>query len=302
MFDPTSEIGRAYLSYVENRARIWAEKYIDGREPDYRGDKVLRRYHFCNVWRELDRYSRWEIAQIRGRPLQEQLDIIVIGRFCLVPSTAAILLRTPIRDALVAHRDRCRASGVQWYNPAIMIHAKGDGSMDYIDHFISHRAEYVADRTRLVSDVKAARTGADLLALLRGRYYGIGPFREYEVATSLTYSEHLPWLDEDGLFHVGPGAVGGLSRVTGMMTTSREAFEQLRDDVRVALSKAKQFRWIPRDWQGSLVKRDQKFTLRTLEDTLCEFRKYAGAIDGQSRYRNYTKSSRRLYRHHEAFA
>ena len=73
-FDPESEVGRRYLRYIENRARVWAEKYLDGRAPDYRGDAVLERYHFCNVWRELDRYSRWEIANIRGRPLAEQIE------------------------------------------------------------------------------------------------------------------------------------------------------------------------------------------------------------------------------------
>jgi hypothetical protein len=118
----------------------------------------------------------------------------------------------------------------------------------------------------------ASATDAQALAgRLSGSLPHVGPFRAYELATSMTYSEHLPALRESQLFHVGPGSVGGLEMLTGTASHDRASFEALRSQVIAELPRG--FRWIPASRQGGAPDR-YKFTLRTLEDSMCEFRKY----------------------------
>jgi hypothetical protein len=294
-FDPNSEVGRRYLAYLENRARIWAEKYLDKKIPDYRGDYVLERYHFCNVWRELDRYSKWEISQIRGRPLAEQIDVIVVGRMTMIPATIRLLLSGAGRKELRAYRDERRAAGLPWYNGAIQIGAYG--GRDYVDEFVDYRDGYFKVREEALDVVASARDAQRVATWFsHSGIYKVGSFRAYEIATSLTYSEHLPELDEAQLFMLGPGAVSGYNFITdGGMTASangyddqrlRPVFEALRKDVFDALTMRGAMRWIPPRSQGSTyIRRRRKFTLRTLEDSLCEFRKYWNIVTGITKAR-----------------
>lgn len=291
-FDPRSEIGLAYLSYVENRARVWAEKYLDGREPDYRGDAVLARYHFCNVWRELDRYSRWEIAQIRGRPLQEQLDIIVIGRMTMVPATIARLLAGDTRSEMKTFVRARQAAGLPWYNGALQMSVSCPGR-GFMDEFVDHRDSYFRRRRDVLEAARAASDAQAFARALPPLLRRVGPFRAYEAATSLTYSEHVSF-DEDQLSIIGPGAVDGynlltgarLEGCTGLSDDARPALVAMRDSVRAALEERGAMRWIPPGRQGSpRTRRHHKFTVRTLEDSLCEFRKYWSITSGRTRAR-----------------
>ena len=262
-----------FIDYVESRARIWAEKYIDGREPNYRGDVVLSRFHFCNVWRELDRYSRWEIARIRNRPLAEQIDVIVVGRLTMVPKTIERLLAGDDAPTLRSYVAQRRADGLPWYNTALQVQCRKGA--DYVDMFVEHRDAYLRERDRVAEVIKTAPDSTHVAAWLNGKLPHVGPFRAYEIATSLTYSEAFPNLVEEGLFHVGPGAISGLELITGFRSVSRADFEKLRQDVLAKLKRRRKFRWIPPEWQGNPgAAEDYKFTLRTLEDCLCEFRKY----------------------------
>ena len=146
-----------------------------------------------------------------------------------------------------------------------------------------------AEALDVVSSATDAQGVADWFA--RAEINKVGSFRAYEVATSLTYSEHLPRLDEAQLFMFGPGAVQGYNFVTGGAVPAsadgyndqrlRPAFEALRRDVLAALEARGAVRWIPPRCQGSThVRRGRKFTLRTLEDSLCEFRKYWNIASG----------------------
>lgn len=274
LFDRRSLMGLAYLYYLRDRARIWAERYIDGAEPDYMGDRTLQTYHFCNVWRELDRYSRWEISNIRGLPLWHQLDVIVIGRYAMVPKTVELLLAGAPKREVDAYVARRRKAGLPWYSTALQIRAAGGGS--YVDEFMEHRASYLRHRDEIFRIVEGAEDAQEIADALPRYVSNVGAFRGYEIATSLTYSEHLPHLHEDQLFTVGNGAVGGLEMLTGRRTSDRKTFVALRDEVSAALCAAGEMRWIPPEWQGKPgAAAPHKFTMRTLEDSLCEFRKYA---------------------------
>lgn len=289
MFDPSSAIGRAYLDYVENRARIWAERYLDGREPDYRGDEVLRRHHFCNVWRELDRYSRWELSRLRAaKTFVDRLDVVVIGRLSMVPGTVRLLLAGAGPDEVRAYVRRRREAGLPWFSQALQIRCRAGA--DYVDMFCEHRDAYLALRGSLSAMVRSANDAQAAADAFSGVLPHVGPFRAYEIATSLTY--FVPRFREDDLFHVGPGAVDGLEMLTGRRSTCRDDFEALRDTIRRALSGRTSFRWIPPCWQGG-VPVDRKFTLRTLEDSLCEFRKYR-AVSGLG-----STARRRIYRRYD---
>lgn len=256
----------------------------------------MRQFHFCNIWRELDRYSRWEIEHLRSRSLSEQLDLIVVGRFVMEPTTYALLARGADSAELESHREARRAQGLGWYSPALQVRCAAGSS--YAEKFIRQRNSYLAEKPAILRALQKVKNGSDVIALFNGRIYDVGPFRAYEMATSLTYSEHLN-LEEDDLFNVGPGAIGGLELLTGRRSSERLDFELLRDRVRVDLRDDKSFRWIPIEFQGqgnSLLRAKKKFTLRTLEDSLCEFRKYVALGGAGEEVAKVIGAKRRLYR------
>ena len=61
---------KEYFYYLTLRSSIWHDKYMKSQLQDYKNDFILKRYKFCNVWRELDNFSRIEIKNIRNKDLK----------------------------------------------------------------------------------------------------------------------------------------------------------------------------------------------------------------------------------------
>ena len=157
-------------------------------------------------------------------------------------------------------------------------------SYGYVEAFIQHRDSYLREKDDILRVLRRSIDAAEVISAIKAVTF-VGPFKSYEVATSLTYSDRLPALREEQLFHVGPGAAGGLWLLTGSTSSNRSDFEALRVAVMKSLSSRRLFRWIPPEWQARQPGEQWKFTLRTLEDTLCEFRKYWNIKIGSARGR-----------------
>jgi hypothetical protein len=207
----------------------------------------------------------------------------------MVPATIWKLLDGATADDIRRHAAERRAAGLPWYSPALTIWQDKEG---YAALFAKQRDAYVLVRAELAALICSATNAQSIIKSLPGRIPGLGPFRAYEVVTSLTYSEHLPQLREKDLFHIGPGAIDGLEMLTGgSRFYTHTNFEALRIAVVRELGKRRRFRWIPPKWQGDQSNAEpHKFTLRTLEDSLCEFRKYV-AMNGDG-----SVAKRRTYR------
>ena len=122
---------------------------------------------------------------------------------------------------------------------------------------------------------------------LTQQFRNIGPFKAYEIYTSMTYSDHLT-IREEEMFHFGPGSVEQLQAITGI-TGAGKSRDAVLDFVVLAkhdLEARADMWWIPLELQGG-SKAEHKFTVRTFEDCLCEYRKYLNFVHKRGRQRRY---------------
>lgn len=294
LLDKSRPIVQEYLSFIKLRNQIWADKYIHKREQNYRGDKILETYFFANIWRDCDKFSREEIRRLRKlKTFKEQLKLILIGRHSLSWTTTDLLLTksTTLKD-VYAHWEECKKTGGLFVSNAISMYPK-EGTDRAIEVF-THRNEVFEHLDEIESAIlKPNRPPIYLLSKFPQLLSCVGMFRAYEFYTSLTYTSQIKFREDD-IFLVGPGAIDGLTYVTGHEFNAVDcnaALIDLKDLVKEELLKDKNFIWIPKDLQGSINnKEEHKFTVRTLEDTLCEFRKYTNIKAGTGRRRKYYRS------------
>jgi hypothetical protein len=292
-----------FLSFIEERAAIAYKKEVLGMPPPWTNDPVLANGKFGNVWRELDRGTRWELEQLAEankltrNSMEAQLALILVYRHNLIPATTAGLLNELLNpDGLVAASD-----GRQLFNDVIKVYPEwGAGwqagcmcpriyadanPKDWATYACLHLQDVVCWMPNLMQEVQLLERRligpCDFHDTLQHLFPRLGSFKAYEVMTSLTY---LDWwtLTEDDFPHVGPGALPALVRLMLELevdqldiTKPERALALLLPLVHDGLRERSQMTWwyqAPElNWQHYP---DGKFTLRTLEDCLCEWRKY----------------------------
>jgi hypothetical protein len=122
-----------------------------------------------------------------------------------------------------------------------------------------------------------APTAKDLFNLIDEMPH-IGEFYAYEIYTSFTYCRWCQFTEDDFLV-VGPGALPGLEILLGLKWETlyyKEAMWLVKHCaplIRARLLAHPDYVWIPKEQQPKNHEQF-KFTQRTLEHTLCEFRKW----------------------------
>ena len=285
-----------YFDYLVLRSSIWHDKYIKGIDQDYKGDSILQRYKFCNIWRELDNFSKIEIERITGKSLKEQIKIITIGRHSISWLTTDLLLAGGDYNDLMELWEECKKTRASnFVSDAINFQPfPGENRAKCL---ILHRDEVLKELDSLSDLIKRTDNYSHILANIREKLPHIGPFRAYEIFTSLSYSIHVNF-QEDSICHVGPGAIGGMNTLCNAFipkNNRKTILKALAKEVKSHLLNIKEFNWIPKELQGSYnFKKKYKFTIRTMEDSLCEYRKYIGLKYGNGRRRIYNKEPDQL--------
>jgi hypothetical protein len=186
--------------------------------------------------------------------------------------------------------EHCKTSGIDFVGNAISMYPK-EGN-DRAMELYKHREDVIRYSGELVDSLRKTNNPLYLLSKIPYLFDNIGQFRAYEIYTSLTYSEHIHF-KEDDIFLIGPGAIGGLNMITGLNFSSIDSPSILVDLAKIVkqyLIENTDFYWIPIETQGSVNNKEEyKFTVRTLEDSLCEFRKYNNFINNIGKRRKYNQ-------------
>ncbi len=288
---------KEYFYYLTLRSSIWHDKYMKSQLQDYKNDFILKRYKFCNVWRELDNFSRIEIKNIRNKDLKEQIKIIIIGRHSLSWKTTNMLLNDCTYEELMEYWNKCREENRASEFVSDAINFQPLPGENRAQCLILHRDETLRNLDKLHKTIKRTDNYSLIFNEICDLLPHIGPFRAYEIFTSLSYSEHINF-KEDSICHVGPGAIGGMNTLCDAIIhkdNHKSVLKQLTKEVKSHLLTIPEFNWIPKDLQGSYnFKEKHKFTIRTMEDSLCEYRKYVGLKYGNGRRRIYNKEPDQL--------
>lgn len=281
------------LYWMKERHAIYLRR-AEGQRPPWTNDAVLQQFHFCNVYRELDRTTIWVRKYIRELWYDSHhlWFALMAARFFNLPSTMKHIISKqglPLRTGegynagwLADLLRQYRAAGNQLFANAYMVRSRPDTpKSDYIAHEVlgGAWAERHDIDGHLHGDIEPAVRRLSCLS-------GLAGFMSYEVATDL---RHCPgWLDKatDTMTyaHVGPGAVRGLNRLNDRPLKHPLPQGQALDEMRFLLSvigKAWQMHWY------RVPTPPPPLEMRDIEHSLCEMDKYLRAKSGVGAVRRY---------------
>jgi 5-hmdU DNA kinase-like protein len=274
-----------YFAYVRERYEILLRRRAGG-PPPWTDDAILRRYRFCNVFREDDKTTAWMRIHLReplARDDAAQVRAAVVFRLLNKIETGELIkdLLMPGQWDLAEFAARLRSvvrKGEPITGAAYMV--KTPRGMGKIAGLLSVLAPFEGETpARLAADIRASQSLREATALLQ-RHPFVGPFMAYEMVTDL---RHTPLLagarDAMAWANAGPGCAQGIGYVFPGLAGAKRASKLDHDDmvsamgVLLALSHDGD-RW-PSRWP--------KWEMRDVEHNLCEFGKYERTRRGLGR-------------------
>lgn len=309
--DELRERASALWYWMNERHLIYLRRR-DGEDYPWTGDKILQTYRFCNVYRELDKVTKWIHTNIRV-PFRDHPDLpfmLCIARTFNHPPTLQALMDKGLWptdgewpwDEAAMYLDDLITLGEKIYTGAYMIRAESDpGKIWY--HWTKQR--YI---TGIVLDEVWQRrqewpkywqlclgeTSLESASEWLQQFHGWGPFMAYEVVTDLRHTKHLSQARDIMTWaNPGPGAQRGLNRILGLPVKSqlhgKAAIELMHMLMEIANGPEVRddngnLKNIP-GYGAPLYQHMWRVEMRDIEHSLCEMDKYLRVKTGEGRPR-----------------
>lgn len=271
------------VSFIVARHSIYVERYKKHKKKPWTTDPILRKFRFCNVYRELDTVTQW-VTRYYRTPLIGNPDLwfaMAVARWVNWPATLHdIGLPVPWNrnKFLRVLRKRNEAVEKVWTG-AYMIGTQGnavDKPLFIADSVLNPLWEQRKTLRPRPGDTLEAFASRVISVKNQGRFM-VGQMvadAKYEPGSILAAAE-----DWNTFAVSGPGSRRGLNRVVGRDKNSpwkEEAWHDRLMELRVAVNAA-----LP-PWMESLHAQD-------LQNCLCEFDKYERVRLGEGRPRSLYK-------------
>lgn len=281
-----SDIMCDFIKFIHERHDIYINKEILKQPAPWTCDTILSTGKFGNIWRQLDRGTKFELDNIKlrdirydnettRRVLRSQLMFILVYRHNLIPVvTKALLDSWKYNDSM--YNILYRLDLKYYISDVIKIYPLyGDNIHSIVNdilYVVDHMQDVVMHIDMLVdyfmSGCKVNPYEAFLL--IQHLFPRLGEFKAYEVVTSISYLRQNFW-SEDDFCYVGHGAVDAIHLLINDNNIDDKFLPlylpQLRDIVNSKINTI-------------LLTSQYNFTVRTVEDCACEFRKYLQVKEG----------------------
>jgi hypothetical protein len=310
----------AFFRYARERQQILLNRRAGLPREQWTKDPILQKYRFCNVFREDDKTTTWFREHVRSKVPEESvlLATVVFRMFNRIDTGEAIFCDDDLLGGHSAFDEFLRTGKLTNMRRAIVRrlgkgpyvtgayiissppgYSKLDGVLEVLRRFYHDKREWKglgsgvydtmgwggeeAGATELLSVNPGLFTLEATWNWLRKFDY-LGVFHSYEVVTDL---RHTPLLDQAPDIMTwaspGPGARRGLNRVHGRDVRDHSVnraglIEEMRELLWIAnhMNQRDENLW-PADWQ--------RWEMRDVEHTLCEFDKYSRVKNGEGRPR-----------------
>lgn len=267
---PTRE---GFIKFLVDRQRIYHGETVD--------DSAFQ-FKINNIYREQDRFSRFEIVNLKELPaVRDKIYFVLIARLLLHERGVQAILKARTyqdwSDSICAMGD---GNSSRYLNQSVQMAPEYGFSSAEMCWAHRYLAEQVADQLSLLVQNKPALEV--MLAINKSPLF-FGEFRSYEAITSFSY--FIDRYTEDDVFHVGVGArkifieLFDISLQGKTIDQRKREISAARDEVKAEL-RLKGFKF-----SGFLKYKygDDKYTLRNFEDSMCEYRKYLNACAGKGK-------------------
>lgn len=271
--------------FIQARHQIYINRFELGLPKPWTGDKILRDYRFCNVYRELDKETIW-IRENWREPHDKDPNLwfamVVARMFNWSPTLDAIRYPVPFQPRLIRSRvdNLLHASEghAKIFTGAYMVRCDTmDEGEDKTDYLINAVFQPLWDERKRIQGAIRGGWLCDIHKVLCG-YYAMGSFMAAQVIADLKYSS--PLLNSPD-WHtwaaMGPGSSRGMNRVLGFPTQQswgKEDWLVRLHELRVALE--------------PMIKKANLPALHAqdLQNCLCEFDKYERVRLGEGKPRS----------------
>ena len=280
IIDPSASAHDRFFQTAYERQRIWHRRFVLNQDGPWTTDVAMSKYHFTNVYRELDRGTVFYQQEVRDKLTErgasdgDLLMATILYRMFNRISTWERSLAEPVlagRFDIAEIEERLRSQSGPVFTSAHMVCAyHGFPGDDKIARVCGFLATIIDNRDDLAKKLQAHRLGKDAFAEITA-FDGIGPFNGYEVYSDLLYcgNRFFGW-DENQWANVGPGAHKGLKVIfpgeppaVHLMLMNELRKEQEAAFERLGLG----------DFY-EMVPGQKRLTLRNIEHWCCEFFKH----------------------------
>lgn len=281
---------RRFFAFCRDRHTIYLRRQQGLPPRQWTTDPVLRQYHFCNVFRELDRTTVWFRENIReplrDDPVRVLFATVVFRWFNLIRSgevmldSAVGLVRGP-QWCPEQLEKRLFSQGPPYVTGAHML--KSPAGYSKVRGLLRCIELVYQKREWLVAQILQHNSLEQTVQLLDAFPY-LGTFMSYEMATDLRYTcllEHAH--DINSWASPGAGACRGVARIL-YDDPARLRYQQRphREQALVEMQKLLHQSRSPELWPAAWG----RWELREVEHAICEFSRYETARLGEGRLKN----------------
>jgi hypothetical protein len=279
----------AFWRFIVERHRLFLRRFVWRTPPPWTSDPVVATICTTNVYRELDRGTRYVIVQILPHaseaPADTLFNVLVYRTFNLIETYEALGGFQPAAawdprraNERLAQREQ---SNQKIFTAAYKISPKAKGLPQGLTKAegIVWRLSIIHQRLpELYTALTTAASLADAHRVLT-RLPGVAGFTAYEIASDLIHGKALLPFGEDDWVHVGPGAEDGLKLLLGLTGLPRD----------LATAALHELRWEQGEWlkRAGEVLQGPPLTLRNVEHALCEYQKVTGGRRGERPKRRF---------------
>lgn len=278
-----------FFDFIQERHAIWVRRFVAKQPFPWTEDPILQKYKFCNVYRKLDRGTEFYLDKMKGvRSWESILLNTIIYRLI---NTIDILneCEWPIdyhADSVIAVSNFANKykRSVSKLNPAYKIYGtygKYPTAKDMILHVLWDTYEKLP---ALYKKLTLEDCGLEAAWKSLQVIDEVGPFLAYEIVCDLMYLNFLPYSEND-FVNVGPGAEWGLK----IMFEGKDKYRGLSSAELVKHLQKVQYQYLEKNFVG------EELTLRDIEHSLCEFRKYHNFKAGTGRGRLFKLKVPKLF-------
>lgn len=288
-----SDIKR-FFDFVAERHAIWDRRFMQELPPPWTDDPILQKYKFCNVYRDLDRGTQWiaanapDICKFDKKLAEQDKQNVIYQVVCYrLLNNSDFFEKHPMPDldekpwdsgiseqTLREYKKECG----YLFNTAYTTFKTFNNATGLKDTIKSYCAiiEFAYRNIESISDLVLNAATAEGSCKSLESIPGVGAFLAYEIWCDLILLKVHKW-GEDDYCNVGQGAVAGLRIIYPEMNTNGFTNAEWVA-LCVALQKC-QKEYLPADYSG------KRLSLRSIEHSLCEFRKYFNLKLGKGRPR-----------------
>lgn len=316
-FDPVGAMANEenlnlFFEMIYDRQMIWKRRFIDNSPAPWTDNAIFAKYKFCNLYREHDRSSQWEIRNIIMDESLSDKDLIwkiLVYRTFNNPETFARALdKWPngipnfdeySEDEFTAHINEIKSLGLNPFTNAYSITGTiktGESISDAFCHIVIPAIHRSIDA--IVTVLQNAGDPEQIVTFLM-TLPGASAFTAHEYYQDFTYvsiytDRSVMKFGQNDFTNLGPGSSQGVKLLFPKLKGSEQlsCYKYLQEIAgerldEIALEKGDNMPYA--QWNKELKKYDIidecNLSLNQIEGALCEFSKYMRIRTGQGKPR-----------------